>query len=69
MGKSQLKIRCYKRGLCVKKDYVMNMTVLHHEYKGVSGVIVWGRGWGVPCLSLISGQGIVQRQQCYDLSC
>ena len=47
MGKSQLKIRYHKRGLCLKKDCVMNMIVLHHEYKGVSGVIVGGKRGGV----------------------
>ena len=34
MGKSHLKIRYHKRGLSLKKDCVMNMTVLRHEYKG-----------------------------------
>ena len=34
MGKSHLKIRYHKRGLSLKKDCVMNMTVLCHEYKG-----------------------------------
>ena len=34
MGKNHLEIRYYKRGLSLKKDCIMNMTVLHHEYKG-----------------------------------
>ena len=31
MGKAHLKIR-YHRGLGLKKDCVMNMRELHHEY-------------------------------------
>ena len=34
MGKSHLKIRYHKRVLCLKKDCIINMTVLRHEYKG-----------------------------------
>ena len=34
MGECQLKIKYHKRGLRLKKDCVMNMTVLCHEYKG-----------------------------------
>ena len=34
MGKSHLKIIYHKRGLSLKKDCIMNMTVLHHEYEG-----------------------------------
>ena len=34
MGMSHLKIRYHKRGLCLNKDCIINMTVLHHEYKG-----------------------------------
>ena len=34
MVSGRLKIKYHKRGLCLKKDCVMNMTVLHHEYKG-----------------------------------
>ena len=34
MGKSHLEITYHKRGLSLKKDWVMSMTVLHHEYKG-----------------------------------
>ena len=33
MKKGHLKIRYHKRGLSLKKDCVMNMTVLRHEYK------------------------------------
>ena len=40
MGKSQLKIRYHKRGLSLKKDCVMNMTVLRHEYKGGCNAIL-----------------------------
>ena len=58
----------------------MNMTVLRHEYKrGCTLTFIWGRGNSErfiltiylhpPCLNLIWGQGIVQRQQCYDLAC
>ena len=32
MGKAHLKIRFLKRGLGLKKDCVMNMTELRHEY-------------------------------------
>ena len=32
MGKAHLKIRYHKRGLGLKKDYVMNMRDLRHEY-------------------------------------
>ena len=48
MGKSHLKIRYHKKGLCLEKDCVMNMTVLRHEYKG--GCILtflWGRGGAI----------------------
>ena len=34
MGKSHLEIRYHKRGLCLKKDCIMNMTVVHHDEKG-----------------------------------
>ena len=34
MGKSPLKMKYQKRGLCLNKDCVMNMTVLRNEYKG-----------------------------------
>ena len=44
MGKSHLKIKYHKRGLYLKKDCVMNMTVLRHEYRG--GCIFRGGGWG-----------------------
>ena len=37
-----------KRGLSLKKDCVMNMTVLRHEYKGGCILIFFGeRGMGV----------------------
>ena len=32
MGKAHLKIRYHKRGLGSKKDCVMNMRELRHEY-------------------------------------
>ena len=35
MGKAHLKIKYYKRGLGLKKDCVMNMGQLRHEYKMV----------------------------------
>ena len=44
MGKSHLKIKYHKRGLYLKRDCVMNMTVLRHEYGG--GCIFRGGGWG-----------------------
>ena len=48
MRKSHLKIRYHKRGLSLKKDCVMSMTVLHHEYKGGCILIFFGeRGMGV----------------------
>ena len=34
MGKSHLKIRYHKRGLSLKKDCVINITVLPHEHTG-----------------------------------
>ena len=34
MGKIHLKIKLHKRGLGLKKDCVMNMRDLCHEYKG-----------------------------------
>ena len=37
MRQSHLKIRYHNRGLSLKKDCVMNMTVLHHEYTGYAG--------------------------------
>ena len=48
MGKGHLKIRYHKKGLCPKKDCVMNITVLHHEYKwGLhSDFFLGGWGWG-----------------------
>ena len=46
MGKSHLKIRSHKRGLSLKKDCVMNMTVLRHEYKGGCMLIKEIRGGG-----------------------
>ena len=33
MGKIHLKIRLHKRGLGLKKDCVMNMRDLRHEYE------------------------------------
>ena len=33
MGKAHLKIRYHKKGLGLKKDCVMNMRELRHEYK------------------------------------
>ena len=42
MGKCYLKIKYHKRGLYLKKDCFMNMTVLRHEYRG--GCIFRG-GW------------------------
>ena len=33
MGKVDLEIRLHKRGLNLKKDFVMNMRDLHREYK------------------------------------
>ena len=48
MRKSHLKIRYHKTGLSLKKDCVMNMTVLRHEYKGGCILIFLGeRGMGV----------------------
>ena len=52
MEKSHLKIRYHKRGLSLKKDCVMNMTVLRHEYKGGCNSDIrfcweWRWGWGV----------------------
>ena len=48
MRKSHLKIRYHKRGSGLKKDCVMNMTVLRHEYKGGCILIFFGeRGMGV----------------------
>ena len=44
MGKSHLKKKYHKRGLYLKKDCVMNMTVLCHEYRG--GCIFRVGGWG-----------------------
>ena len=47
IGKGHLRIKYQKRGLCLEKDCVMNMTVLRHEYKG--GCILtflWGIEWG-----------------------
>ena len=47
MVSGRLKIKYHKRGLCLKKDCIMNMTVLRHEYKG--GCILTfreGRGRG-----------------------
>ena len=49
MRNSDLKIKYYKRGLSLKKDCVMNMTVLRHEYKGgciLTFYIVGRGGWG-----------------------
>ena len=47
MRKSHLKIRYQKRGLSLKKDCIMNMTVLRHEYKGGCILIFsGGGGWG-----------------------
>ena len=73
MGKCHLKIRYHKRGLCLKNDCVTNMTVLCHEYKGgcILTIVLGGGGiyLHLPCLRLIWGQGIVQPQQCYDLTC
>ena len=41
-------LRYHKRGLSLKKDCIMNMTVLHHEYKGgLQYDILWGKGVGV----------------------
>ena len=34
VGQCHLKIRYHKRGLCLKNDCVMNMTVECHEYRG-----------------------------------
>ena len=36
MGKTHLKIRYHKRGLGLKKDCVMNMRELRHEYRAPS---------------------------------
>ena len=42
-----LKIRYHKRGLCLKNDCVMNMTVLRHAYKmGCILTICSGGGGG-----------------------
>ena len=43
MGKYHLKIRYHKRGLCLKNDCIMNMTLLHHEYKA-GYIFLGGRG-------------------------
>ena len=46
MGKSHLKIRYHEMGLSLKKNCVMNMTVLHHEYKGGCILTVYFVGSG-----------------------
>ena len=47
MGKCHLKIKYHKRGLCLKNDCVVNMTVLHHEYKGgcILTILLGGGGY------------------------
>ena len=45
MGKSHLKIKYHKRELCLKKDCIMNMTVLRHECKG-GCILIFLRGGG-----------------------
>ena len=52
MEKGHLKIRYHKKGLSLKKDCIMNMTVLCHEYKGGCILTLYligngGWGWGV----------------------
>ena len=42
MVKCHLKIKYHKKGLCLKNDCVMNVTVLHHEYKGLHSDIFFG---------------------------
>ena len=49
MGKVHSKISLHKRGLGLKKDCIMHMRDLCHEYKGCSHKI---RDW-----SLITGRG------------
>ena len=34
-GKESLENKITQKGLCLKKDCVMNMTARRHEYKGV----------------------------------
>ena len=45
IGKNHLKIRFHKRGLCLKKDCIMNMTALHHDYKE-GCIVTFLRGGG-----------------------
>ena len=39
MGNVHLKIRLHKRGLSLKRDCVMNMRDLCHEYEGLASCI------------------------------
>ena len=47
MGKCYLKIRYHKRGLCLKKDCLENVTVEHREYYKGGCILTFSWGGGV----------------------